>query len=153
MSQCSAESSIKGSSQPSKYNGLGWLWAGIFGGLLVAIFSCSLFFSPLMKKEPVVPQKNFYVVWTSPKFDKNEESLQLLVNDMVEKRLERVEERLRDHFTLLIAISGIAVTLILGVFGFSQYRREDIIINELNEKRKDLKDIFEEPNEKKREIK
>ena len=63
-----------------------------------------------------------------------DDKFKLLIHEMSDSKLQHIEERLRDHFTLLLAISGLTTTIILAGFSYSQAKREDKLISAMQEK-------------------
>jgi len=118
------------------------IFAGFAGGLIVAMAIIAASYWKIYPTAPVEAKTSFYVAHDISSSDENK--LKLLVKEVVEKETERAETRLRDHFTLLIALSGIAITTIIGVFSFVQSRREDRLLREINEKRDELNNIQNE---------
>jgi len=118
------------------------IFAGFAGGLIVAMAIIAASYWKMYPTAPVGAKTSFYVAHDISSSDENK--LKLLVKEVVEKETERAETRLRDHFTLLIALSGIAITTIIGVFSFVQSRREDRLLREINEKRDELNKIQNE---------
>lgn len=118
------------------------IFAGFAGGLIVALAIIAASYWKIYPTAPVGAKTSFYVAHDISNSDENK--LKLLVKEVVEKETERAETRLRDHFTLLIALSGIAITTIIGVFSFVQSRREDRLLREINEKRDELHKIQNE---------
>lgn len=71
----------------------------------------------------------------------------LIIRDMVDSAALQAETRLRDHFTLLLAMAGMGTAIILGVFSISQARREEKALSEMKELKIEAKDILAEIRE------
>ena len=57
----------------------------------------------------------------------------LIIRDMVDSAALQAETRLRDHFTLFLAMAGMGTAIVLGVFSISQARREEKALSEMKE--------------------
>ena len=68
----------------------------------------------------------------------------IAIRNMVDGVAQQAEIRLRDHFTLLLAMAGIGTAVILAIFSLSQARREEQAISEMKELRSEAKDVLAE---------
>ena len=71
----------------------------------------------------------------------------LIIRDMVDSAALQAETRLRDHFTLFLAMAGMGTAIVLGVFSISQARREEKALSEMKELKIEAKDILAEIRE------
>lgn len=68
----------------------------------------------------------------------------ITIRNMVDGAAQQAEVRLRDHFTLLLAMAGVGTAIILAMFSLSQARREEQALSEMKELRTEAKDILTE---------
>ena len=68
----------------------------------------------------------------------------MTIRSMVDSAAQQAETRLRDHFTMLLAMAGMGTAVILAIFSLSQARREEQAISEMKELRTEAKNILTE---------
>ena len=68
----------------------------------------------------------------------------MTIRSMVDSAAQQAETRLRDHFTMLLAMAGMGTAVILAIFSLSQARREEQAISEMKELRTEAKNILAE---------
>lgn len=129
----------------------GW-WGRLFTSILAGLLGATL---ALLLFVAVAPHWGIWYVTDKMPFtrvsvysitrgvpDHAEEALwRLALRDMAEEESQRVEERLHDHFTLLLTLAGMGTAIVLAVFSFTQSRREERALEELREQKREAADL------------